>query len=316
MSRPILVGLGEVLWDCLPSGQQFGGAPANFACTAAKLSVVDCQVAMASAVGHDPLGRAAHVELERHGVDTTSLQTVHSATGRVLVELDADGQASYEFATEQAWDHMVWSPAWEELARSCQVVCFGTLAQRHEPSRSTVQRFIQTARQACKIFDINIRQPHFNPAVLASCLPSTNVLKLNADELPVAAAWLVGDTGRTAPLTEVSELAEVAGRIRQQFGLDYVAVTHGSHGALLLSSAEFHWQPAPPVAVVDTVGAGDAYSAALAWGILRGLPLPQINQAASEVAAYVCTQPGATPPFPPTLRQALDCDPNRDLRDL
>jgi fructokinase len=262
-----------------PSGPRFGGAPANFAVAAAKRLGRTAEIQMASAVGSDLLGSRAIEALQGHGVGVSCIQVGTRPTGQVLVQLDRQGQASYRFAEHQAWDEIVWNANLESLAKRCAVVCFGTLAQRNRVSRTTIQLFVETAQQAIRLFDINIRQPYFSNEVALAGLKIANVVKLNEEELPMV-AQLTGFAG---------EWREVARQIREYWGLRFLAVTRGAEGALLLTADEEHFAPAPSVQVVSTVGAGDAYAAALVAGILRGDRVQEINTQAVSMAADACT---------------------------
>jgi len=294
MSRPTLVGLGEILWDLFPDGPRFGGAPANFACTAAGLGARVATVEMVSAVGADPLGDQALAALQSHGVQIGCVPQIGFPTGSVLVELDTRGQATYTFAANTAWDNLAWSPTLADLARRTSLVCFGTLGQRAAPSLATIRRFVEaTPAPAWRLLDINLRPPHWTPEVVRDSLPLANVVKLNDLEL-----------------AELSPLLDLAGpeplRVEQllrRYSLKLVALTRGERGSLLLSaSGDRSELPGEPVTVADTVGAGDAFSAALALGLVLGHPLQEIHRRASQVAAFVCTQSGATPGIPPELR--------------
>jgi fructokinase len=290
-AEPVVVGLGEVLWDVFPDAAHFGGAPANFACHAAALGA---EAWVVSAIGQDELGRRARRTLEAHGVRTAALQeSAAYPTGTVAVSIDQNGVASYQFAPEVAWDHLEWTQALEELAARCRAVCFGSLAQRSPISRATVHRFLSaTAPDALRVFDVNLRQQFYDPEILASSLAAASMLKLNHDELPVLAQSL-----GLAPAPEVEALRELKGR----FALRCVALTRGAQGSMVLWDGVVDEQKPPVVTVADTVGAGDAFTAALVLGLLRGTPLPVAHRHASDVAAYVCTQHGATPPLPPNL---------------
>lgn len=289
---PVIVAVGEILWDLFPDGPRFGGAPANFACHAAGLGA---RVAMVSAVGDDDLGRAALNELTRRSIDVTAV-AVHAerGTGTVQVTLDAVGKASFEFQPEIAWDDLHWSPMLEKLAGQAQAVCFGTLAQRSAVSRATIQRFVAaTSQQSLRVFDINLRPPFYSDDVIHESLNLANVLKLNDDELPVLAG-LAGLAGSDR---------EIMVSLCERFGLDLVALTRGNQGALLVRrTEEMNDHPGVPTTVKDTVGAGDAFTAVLALGLLQRLPLSAINDLANRVAAWVCSQPGATPLLPDDLR--------------
>ena len=283
----MIVGLGEILWDVFPDGPRFGGAPANFACHVAALGG---NAEMVSAVGNDELGALAVAELHQRGVGTgTVFRHEDRATGIVTVSLDAAGHASYQFATDTAWDALPWSAELARLAERTSAVSFGTLGQRSERSRATIRRFVTaTPSTALRVFDVNLRPPFVSDAVILESLALANVLKLNADELPALAA-LSASTG-----SDVEILQELADR----FTLRAVALTRGADGAVLVRDGQVSDHPGIDTHVVDTVGAGDAYTAVLTLGLLEGRNLESINRGACQVAAFVCSQSGATPQLP------------------
>ncbi len=287
-----IVGLGEILWDIFPEGPRFGGAPANFACSAAALRGDGVRVCMASSVGNDELGDRAIESLRGKFVDTSGVMRAVQPTGQVLVQLDSLGHASYEFAADTAWDNFEWSGQLEQLAMDCSVCCFGTLAQRSKSSRETIRTFVtKTPLTALRIFDVNLRPPFFNDSIILESLSLANVLKLNDEELPVLAD-LCGFAG--TPLEVMQQLAD-------RYGLRCVALTRGPDGAILVSGDTVSEQSGIAANVVDTVGAGDAFTATLALGLLEGRDLDSINHRACNVAAFVCSQPGATPKVPSEL---------------
>lgn len=294
MTRQLVIaGIGEVLWDVYPDAARFGGAPANFASHAAALGA---EAWMASAVGIDELGRSAQDTLERAGVQCgTIARDRDHETGQVLVTLDSSGQASYRFATDSAWDHLEWSVPLESLALRCDAVCFGTLGQRSTTSRATIQRFVRTAPPAAlRMFDVNLRQHFFDQATIQSSLEIASAVKLNEDELPIVAR-LCGIGGST-PRQMLRELVE-------RYGFRLAALTCGADGALLIAGNEESTCPAVPAKIVDTVGAGDAFTATLVPDFLRGLPLAEINRHANAVASFVCSQAGAVMSLPDYLVQ-------------
>jgi fructokinase len=294
-SRPIVVGLGEILWDVFPDGPRFGGAPANFACHVAELGANSIDVHVASGVGRDEFGRRAVELLQSRHVDTSCVAELDRPTGTVLVELDAAGHASYTFAADTAWDNVAWSDGLQTLAANADAVCFGTLAQRGDISRQTIRQFLDATPPDCIcILDINLRPPFWTKEVMLQSLELANVLKLNETELPVVAEMF----GWNGPHTELAQ------RLLETFSLRTIALTRGADGAMLMNAAgDCSDLPGQPVTVADTVGAGDAYTAALAIGLLRDLPVATINAWAIRVAAFVCSQPGATPKLPAHLRQ-------------
>jgi fructokinase len=289
--RPNIVGLGEVLWDVFPEAAHFGGAPANFACHAAGLGG-DAWVV--SAVGRDQLGDDALASLSNKHVHTLLLQRNDHPTGTVTVTLDAAKQASYVFAADPAWDHIAWNESLALLARKCKAVCFGTLAQRAPVSRRTVREFLENTSPDClRIFDVNLRQNFFSREIVESSLGFANVFKLNNEEVPVVAELL------GLPTDEKAFVLSVA----QRFDLRTVALTRGSAGSLIWHKGVYDEKKAPKVAVVDTVGAGDSFTAALAIGLLRGEDLSRLHQRAVDVAAFVCTKAGATPELLPDFKR-------------
>jgi fructokinase len=292
--RPVVVGLGEVLWDVYPDAARFGGAPANFACHAACL---DAESWLASAVGVDELGDRALETLRQHGVESACVaRDAKHATGRVDVILDSLGRASYEFAQNTAWDHIAWSDALDSLARRCDAVCFGTLVQRSTQSRETIQRFVKTTPStALRMFDVNLRKQFYDASVIDQSLRLATALKLNDEELPIVAR-----------LCGVSELdqRDAMHALMNRYALRLVALTRGPDGAMLIAGDEESISPALTTTVVDTVGAGDAFTAAVVMDFLAGLPLAEINAHANAVASFVCSQPGAVTALPDYLRSA------------
>ncbi|MFM8904766.1 MAG: carbohydrate kinase family protein [Verrucomicrobiota bacterium] len=289
--RPNVVGLGEVLWDVFPDAAHFGGAPANFACHAAGLGA---EAWMVSAVGRDRLGDEAVASLSSKGVHTLMVQRDERPTGTVTVKLDAAGKADYVFASDPAWDHIAWNESLTLLAGKCKAVCFGSLAQRAPESRTSIRRLLQSCSPDClRVFDVNLRQDFFSREVIEASLGLAEVFKLNDDEIKVLAGLL------GLPADEAAFVAQVAAR----HDLSTVALTRGARGSLIWHKGRFDERVAPEVEVVDTVGAGDAFTAALVTGLLREDDLAQVHRHASDVAAYVCTQPGATPELPQELRR-------------
>ena len=296
MTPSIIVGIGEVLWDIFPDGPRFGGAPSNFACSTAELAQDAAQVFVVSAVGNDELGRRAIQSLAGHRVGVDNVQTHVKETGKVLVTLDATGIASYRFADDAAWDHLAWSDGLQKRAEGCDAVCFGTLGQRSGCAAETIQRFIRaTPQHALRILDVNLRNPHVNDAVILDSLRLANTLKLNDEELP-RLARLAGASGSDQ---------DVMRSLAAQYDLQTVALTRGRRGAVIVSGNAVSELPAVPVDVADTVGAGDAFTAAMTLGLLAGHPVDCINRAAIAAASHVCSIAGATTAFPDRIRAAV-----------
>jgi fructokinase len=282
-----VVGLGELLWDLLPSGRQLGGAPANFAYITNLLG--DSGIP-ASRIGDDALGDAARQRLIDLGLNAAFVQKdpIH-ATGTVKVEIDKAGQPRFDILHPVAWDFLEWTPSWQQLAAEVDAVCFGSLAQRSSPSQSTIRAFLHATRSsAVRVFDVNLRQNFYSREVLAESMKLATIVKLNHEELP-----------RIVRLFELETQGErdSARSLLTMHDLKLLCVTRGDRGSLLISQNEDEYDehPGVRVKVVDTVGAGDAFTAALVHGYLRGAPLREINETANRVGAWVASQSGATP---------------------
>jgi fructokinase len=294
--RHIVVGLGELLWDLLPAGKQLGGAPANFAYVT---SLLGDEGIPASRLGQDELGEEAILRLRELALPTAFIQEdAEHPTGTVQVDVDAAGQPRFEISEKVAWDFLDWTPQWQRLAQQADAVCFGSLAQRSEHSRATIRKFVLASQQnAVRVFDVNLRQNFYTAQVLAESMKLATIVKVNHEELP-----------KIMRLFESEHRSEEhsARRLLALHDLKLVCVTRGNHGSLLISAAERSEHPGFKVKVADTVGAGDAFTAALVHGYLRGTALPQINEDANRVGAWVASQSGATPaPKPGGMSQTL-----------
>jgi fructokinase len=287
-----VIGLGEVLWDVFPDGPRFGGAPANFACHAAQCGA---DVFVVSRVGEDELGEEAISFLSRQGVHTSAITRARDLpTGAVQVELDEAGSPRYEIAAPVAWDAIEWSAGVADLAATANAVCFGTLAQRSNPSRGTILDFLRaTPDEALRVFDVNLRQSFYSAETIRASLRLCNVLKLNDVELPIVAE-ACGASG-WSPEVQMRVLCE-------RYALRLAAMTRGPEGAVIVAPAQVSQCAGFRTQVRDSVGAGDAYTAVLTIGLLAGWELDAINEHACRVAAYACSQPGATPRLPDELR--------------
>jgi fructokinase len=287
-NKPLILGVGEILWDVFPTGACLGGAPTNFACAAAGLGGDRVRVGVVSCVGRDSLGNDAIRLIQEKNVDITHIGTSDKVTGQVIVELDDQGVASYRFAEDAAWDHLRWTESMDRLATEVAVVCFGSLGQRAPASRETIQRFVQNTTHDClRLFDVNLRYPFVDDNIIDQSLEIANALKLNDEELEYFAERFALPADPIAALDCLLE----------KFQLSWVALTRGSQGATLAKPGEFHSLPALKTEVVDTVGAGDAFSAVLALGILDQKPFSTILEEAIRVASYVCSHRSATPTF-------------------
>lgn len=289
-----VVGIGEVLWDLLPSGPQLGGAPTNFSWHAHALGA---RSQMVSRVGNDERGDEVRRRLERMELPDALVQTDEvRPTGTVTVAFSSHGLPEYTIHEGVAWDHIAVTPEAMEVVRSADAVCFGSLAQREAVSRESIQKLVSAARaEAWRIFDINLRQNYFSREVIESSLRLANVLKLNDAELPIVAKLF--DAGGDVK-SQIEKLA-------QSYDLRVVALTRGAEGSLLYREGRWSEQGSSDIEVVDTIGAGDSFTAAVCMGLSRGLDLDRINAAANQIAAFVCGVAGATPVLPERLQRLL-----------
>jgi fructokinase len=293
--KKTIVGLGELLWDLFPDGKRLGGAPANFAYIA---SLLGNEGIPASRVGKDALGEEALDRLTELGLSAEFVQQDEDhPTGTVKVEVDHAGQPRFEISEFVAWDFLAWTHRWQELADRADAVCFSTLAQRSEHSRSAMRSFLLATRpEAVRVCDINLRQNFFTGQVVAESMKLSSIVKLNHEELPKVM--------RLFDL-EHHRVEESARQLLRSYDLQLICVTRGDNGSLLMSCDEFVEHPGFKVKVADTVGAGDAFTAALVHGYLQGRPLAEINETANRVGAWVASQPGGTPAPKGSMDQIL-----------
>lgn len=286
-----LIGIGEVLWDLLPGGKQLGGAPANFACHARALGA---KARIISRVGDDANGREIIDRLGQLGVLTDCIEIDPAApTGTVSVQIASDGQPRFTIHEQVAWDRIAGTEEAERAVTEADAVCFGTLAQRSPISRATVRGLLsRTPSASLRIFDVNLRQHFYSRELIDESLAQANVLKVNDSELPLIAE-MFGISGDAR-----AQIEQLAAR----FHLRTVACTRGAHGSLLLSDGRWSEHPGVVTKVVDTVGAGDSFTAAMTLGLLAGWDLDQVNHRANQVAAHVASRAGATPVLPEKLR--------------
>ncbi len=287
MKRPVIVSIGEVLWDQFPDGARFGGAPANFACHVALLGG---QVSMVSAVGKDPPGQEAIEIMRGYGLDTSLVASGDEfPTGSVGIDLDESGKPTFTIHENAAWDHLAWSTELETLINRSDAVYFGTLGQRSEVSRATIRRAMSIAERAGipRVLDVNLRAPFFDSDLILESIRATNVLKFSDDELVQVCEACEIET--ELPLDQALE------QLREKMSLDLVVMTCGSKGAKLSSEEGTIEQPGIPTDVRDTVGAGDSFTASFLLDYLQGEPHSESLRRACSVASAVCSHSGAVP---------------------
>lgn len=288
-SPAVIVGLGEALWDCLPEGRKIGGAPANFAYHASQFGYEAYAV---SAIGHDKLGDETLEALQENGLKTL-MPRVDYPTGQVQVTLNEEGSASYDIKEGSAWDNIPFTPEIEAIAHRCKAVCFGSLAQRNEVSRSTIYRFLDFTPSDClRIFDINLRQNFYSKDIICESLKRCNILKINDEEL-VIIGRMFGYPGL--------DIENKCWLILGKYNLDMLILTCGVNGSYVFSRGALSYLSTPKVDVADTVGAGDSFTGSFVASILSGKPTAEAHRIGVNVSAYVCTQQGAMPKLPSSL---------------
>ena len=293
-TRYDLIGLAEILWDCFPERRLPGGAPANVAYQARQLGL---RSAVATRVGTDDLGQELLRFLESKELSTELVQRdpLHH-TGTVTVELKSGG-ASYIFLENSAWDFLEVEETWSAAARRARTICFGTLAQRSEVSRRAIHQLISLAAEDCLVtYDVNLRPPFFEREWIHESLQRARIVKLNDEEVRVLSAMFDTKT-RTDD--------EFARWLLSHYGNEVVCITRGAKGAMAVTRDELCEVAGVAVKVVDTVGAGDAFTAALIWSRLQGWPLDRSLVLANRLGALVASRPGAMPEFQDELHELL-----------
>lgn len=284
---------GEILWDCLPHGEFLGGAPFN---VAYHLHRLGARALMVSSVGRDDFGREALRRVAARDLDRRFLaEDPARATGTVRVELDARGNASYVFADPAAWDHLPVTDELLALAATADVVVFGSLALRHESNRASLGRLL-AAPGPLKVFDVNLRPPYDDLALVRDLARKADVIKLNDAELARLTNHPADAVSDDSALTVAARELSVATNCRN------ICVTRGERGALWWRNDEVFTAAAPKVVVRDTIGAGDAFTAAFTLGLVNGEAArdPQaLIVRACRLGAFVASQDGAQPEYDP-----------------
>lgn len=279
------VCFGEVLWDVFGNEKKIGGAPLN---VALRMKTLGCEVTVISCVGKDKDGEAIINQVKSLGLETNAImQTENFATGLVNVTLNERGSASYEINYPSAWDKIVLNDLAEKLVAEADVLIYGSLVCRDEVSRQSLEELLQT--KVYKVFDVNLRKPHYSYAILEQLMHSADFIKFNDEELlEIAAAMQSPFTSLEDNMHFIAEKAKVTA----------MCVTKGKHGALLLWEGKLYENGGYPVKVADTVGAGDSFLATLITSLLTGeAPQTAINFACA-VGALVAAAPGANPEIP------------------
>jgi fructokinase len=283
MTRNQVVCFGEMLWDVLPSGAKPGGAPMNVAYHLQKLGMAP---AVISRVGEDERGSELLRLLDENGITTNHVQKdATHPTGVVLARLNERAEASYEIVQPVAWDFIANHDDLKKLIAAARYFVFGSLAAREAVSRHTLFQLLESA--GTKVFDINLRTPHYTKVTLELLLQQCDILKINEEELQVVASWY----------GHLKKLEEQMALLQDRFRIDTVVTTRGSAGAVLLTGGSTHAHAGYKVAVKDTVGSGDAFLAALLSQLQSGAEATEALRFANGLGAYIASKEGACPPY-------------------
>lgn len=291
----VIVGMGEVLWDMLPEGKKIGGAPANFAYHVSQYGFDGCVV---SAVGDDKLGNEILESFNNRRLNYL-IQRVPYPTGTVQIELDEAGIPCYEIKENVAWDNIPFTVDLEKLAKKTRAVCFGSLAQRNTVSRETINRFLDVMSDAAgqyRVFDVNLRQGFYDKEILCNSMKRCNILKINDEELVVVSRMF------EYPGIDLEDKCRV---LLSEYGLEILILTCGVNGSYVFTRENVSFVNTPKIEVADTVGAGDSFTATFISAILKGKSIREAHELAVEVSAYVCTQNGAMPELPISIKSRL-----------
>jgi fructokinase len=292
-----VVGIGELLWDLLPDGPRLGGAPCNVLVNLVRLGH---QATYITAVGNDKRGRDALVQLNALGVDSSFVATLDGqTTGTACVDLDADGVPAFEIVRPAAYDALELSAA--DVARIVRsdpgALVFGTLAQQTAGVRASTRLVASACAGAMPFYDVNLREGGWDERLVLELAELASVIKLNEQEALTIGSFMG---------VPVSDTEALCGGLATRLGLRGVAITAGESGASLLLDGIFARAPAPDISVVDTIGAGDAFSAALIDGILRNASAEAVVRRANALGGLIASQPGATPLWTLTELAALE----------
>lgn len=286
-----IVGIGEVLWDFFEDQNKYvlGGAPFNFAYHVNQFGLNSLVI---SAIGNDKLGQKLEADVRKKNVPYM-LERLNLPTGVVNIK-EVDGKPRYDILTERAWDYISKTEQLKEIAANTKAACFGSLAQRSETSRNSILAFLDAMpSDALRIFDINLRQNWYTEEVIKTSLQKANVLKINDDELLIIQ--------RMFGYIDITQ-ENTCRLIMRDYQLDMLILTCGDKGSYIFTKDEMSYLSTNDIKVVDTVGAGDSFTASFIASILLGKTILEAHRIAVNVSAFVCTQEGAIPIIPSNLK--------------
>lgn len=275
------VSIGEILWDHLPEAKLVGGAPFN---VAANLHNLGREVIFISRVGKDWDGEELTEVVEEEGISTKYIQKDENVkTGKVLVELSPLGNATYDIVSPAAWDFIEAPDDVLNNIRHNDYVIFGSLAQRGEISHKTIKKFLDT--DARKVFDVNLRAPHYSKEIVEYSMFKTDILKVNNEELELLSDWFL----------KANTLEENIRELSEKYNINTVLVSLGNNGSISFKENLFIYHEGYKLKVKDTVGAGDAFLAAYLSKVDDDINEHTRLSFANAIGAYVATHSGALP---------------------
>ncbi|GAA4917388.1 carbohydrate kinase [Mucilaginibacter defluvii] len=281
----LAVCYGEVLWDILPDGPQAGGAPLNVCYHLNKLGL---PAGMISCIGDDDNGHKLIDVMRSAGIATNLIQTnATQQTGEVIAEINGTEEVRYTIVSPVAWDYIEYQQEQAAALDAARYLVFGTLASRNAASRDTLFRLLET--DAIKVFDVNLRQPHFTPTLLHNLLLKTDILKCNQEEINIICELF------DAPNDNHSQILFLI----EKFELKEVILTRGRKGALYFNGDDVFKAHPPVIKMADTIGSGDAFLAAFIYNHYHQKQPQTIIDNAVAMGAFVASKKGGCPVYQP-----------------
>jgi fructokinase len=279
-----VVCFGEVLWDVLPTGRIPGGAPMNVAYHLHKLGA---DSKMISSIGNDVAGANLGAFLKTVGLSTDHIQVNQQfATSEVLASINDHNEVSYEIVYPVAWDKIAWQPGLAEMVSKANAFVFGSLSSRDNTSRETLLKLLDVANY--RVFDVNLRAPHYTVDLVTDLLNRADMVKLNTSELIQIAQWYDANCQTEADCIEL---------LFREFNIKEILITKGGTGASYYTTSYRYDYPAYKISVADTVGSGDAFLAAFLAMKLSDEPVEVALDYAVAMGAFITSQSGACPEY-------------------
>jgi fructokinase len=278
-----IVCYGEILWDVFPKRSLPGGAPLNVAYHLHKLGG---HPALISRFGMDEAGKKLINLVDGYGIGADYFQLDPEwPTGRVIATVQEDYEVIYDIMHPVAWDYIQWEASYEKVVSQAPYFVFGSLVTRSPVSRNTLYRLLEAAPR--RVLDANLRPPHYNREVIEKLFAGLHLLKLNRAELELITGWF----------SSYQRITERIQALQDKFHIPYIVVTSGRHGAVFNAEGVLYEHPGFTVRVVDTVGSGDSFLAALLTQLSAGEAPGDALRFANATGALVASKKGACPDY-------------------